>query len=362
MKHTLPPEQEIDTVMPDKRVSSESIAAAVGLLRGHPVLVIGDVMLDEYQTGTVERISPEAPVPVVRIESERYTLGGAANVAWNIRTLGGTPLLIGICGEDRAGRHLQQLLDAQGIAHHLIHSRGRNTTVKTRILAQGQQIVRIDRETTDSVDAQAATALLDHIRRTGSDHGVALVSDYGKKVVTEQLLQALRETGGAQQRILVDPKVRNFDLYRNVYCLTPNAQEAGQAAGLRITSREDVVTAGSRILKQTKANNLLITLGGQGMALFQADGSIWHIPTAARNVYDVTGAGDTVIATLALALSAGLGTLTGSIVANFAAGLVVGQVGTAVVTPQELTTSIASERFPAIESWSDAIEPELRAD
>ena len=348
MKHN----RDSTTAMPDELMSSESIAEAVDLLQGHPVLVVGDVMLDEYQTGTVERISPEAPVPVVRIESERYTLGGAANVAWNIRSLGGTPQLIGICGEDRAGRHLQQLLDGHGVAHHLIPSRGRNTTVKTRILAQGQQIVRIDRETTDSVDDRAASALLDHIQRIGGGHGVVLVSDYGKKVVTQQLLQALRETGSEQQRILVDPKVRNFDLYRDVHCLTPNAQEAGQAAGLRISSREDVVTAGSRILKQTRARNLLITLGGQGMALFQDDGPIWHIPTAARNVYDVTGAGDTVIATLALALSAGLGTLTGSIVANFAAGLVVAQVGTAVVTPEELKASIVRERFPVIESWS----------
>lgn len=339
--------------MTDETFCSNGIAEAVDLLAGNRVLVVGDVMLDQYQVGVVERISPEAPVPVVRIESEEYVLGGAANVARNIQALGGRATLLGFSGEDRSGERIQSLLASQEIERHIIRSKSRPTTVKTRVMAQGQQIVRIDKEAPGVHDQVSAQNLLDRLRQLLPVHSVVIVSDYGKGVVTTELLAVL--TRAAQDkgtRILVDPKIQNFSLYKDVFILTPNTKEAGQAAGLGIHSREDILAAGSRILKTTGAQNLLITLGEQGMALFQSSGAIWHCPTTAKKVFDVTGAGDTVIATLGLGLSSGIGLLTSCIMSNFAAGHVVGQVGTAVVTVKELKDSIGFQSLSCIDNWN----------
>ena len=316
-----------------------SLQQAIGLLQGKRVLIVGDVMLDVYLEGDAERISPEAPVPVVNIAGERRMLGGAANVAHNIRALGGVPCLVGLCGAGRDGDILAGLLDEAGITAHLVRSSERRTIVKTRVMARGQQMLRLDKEDCLAPTAAEEASLGAHLDAALAGHSVLVISDYAKGLLTPSLRQRVQSSIEASARpveILVDPKPGNAACYHNIGLMTPNRREASLLAGMELRSREDIVEAGRRIMRTLACQRLLITLGGDGMALFMEDGSVWNIPTATKAVFDVTGAGDTVIATVALARAAGIALTVGCALANYAAGGVLEHVGVATVSAQEL--------------------------
>ncbi|MGE4297462.1 MAG: D-glycero-beta-D-manno-heptose-7-phosphate kinase [Desulfovibrionaceae bacterium] len=337
-------------------LSTPHLLAAVGAMRDKRVLIVGDLMLDHYVSGEVERISPEAPVPVVRVSSERHLLGGAGNVARNVAQLGGAPHLISVVGADTNGAFLATLLQQESIAMDLVRDTARATTVKTRIIAHNQQVVRVDHESDGPVSEATRDAILVAVDQRIDDFEVVLLSDYGKGLVTPAFMDALRARMQAcptRPKLLVDPKTRNFSLYRNAFILTPNAKEAVEGAGLYAGSgKSGALRSGEAIFQKLACDHLLITLGAQGMALFQSLDAIQHIPTVARKVFDVTGAGDTVIATLGLALAAGIDLLTASLLANFAAGIVVGQIGAACVSPDELAQAIDALPVPHITPWS----------
>ncbi|WP_457572626.1 D-glycero-beta-D-manno-heptose-7-phosphate kinase [Desulfovulcanus sp.] len=315
-------------------------------INGQEIIVIGDIMLDHYQWGDVERISPEAPVPVVSVYKDTYLLGGAGNVARNIKSLGGEPILVALIGRDQYGEKIKDLLQREKINYHLIESDNRPTTIKTRVIAHNQQIVRIDQEKCLKL-SNAEEEKLDHILKKISPLEYVLVSDYGKGLIGHEIFERLKN-----YKILLDPKSQNFNIYDEIFIMTPNKKETEENANLSIKTTEDIIEAGKRLLGEKKLKNLLVTLGPEGMALFRADGSIFHIPTCAQKVYDVTGAGDTVIAVLALCLTCGIDLLNACCLANYAAGIVVGQVGTATTTQQELVQTIQKLKPPKIAQWA----------
>jgi len=306
------------------------------------VLVIGDLILDEFIWGKVERISPEAPVPVVEVEGRSRLMGGAANVAHNIRSLGGEVYLCGVLGEDEEGVQLKQMLKEKGIKDlGVFVDPLRPTTVKTRVIASGQQVVRFDREVRDPLSPSLEGRLIDKVKELWTEVHIVLLSDYGKGVITKRLM---KEVLGLKElyhnKVIVDPKIGNFHLYRGVTLMTPNTREAEAAASIRIKDVSTLTRAGEKILRTFKLEALLITRGEEGMALFRPGEKVLLIPTVAREVYDVTGAGDTVAATLSLALGSGLDYPQAAALANCAAGIVVGKRGTATVSPSELKSSV----------------------
>jgi D-glycero-beta-D-manno-heptose-7-phosphate kinase len=317
--------------------------ALLAAMRGRRVLVVGDVMLDEFIWGRVARISPEAPVPVVEVTGQSFHAGGAANVAANVRALGGLAVIAGVVGEDAAAERLRDLLLGSGIEPALASAPdGRPTTVKTRIVAHHQQVVRADREQSDDIGPDVEAALLARLRAVLPQVAAVVVSDYQKGVVTPGVMRALRRAARRHRLpLLVDPKVRHLELYRDATLVTPNQLEAEQATGIRIRNLEDLQAAGRRILAAVRCEAALITRGEHGMSLFRAGRRPLHIPTTAREVFDVTGAGDTVIATLALALAARAPLAAAAILANLAAGVVVGKLGTATVSAEELLAAAA---------------------
>jgi D-beta-D-heptose 7-phosphate kinase/D-beta-D-heptose 1-phosphate adenosyltransferase len=310
------------------------------------VLVVGDIILDEFVWGKVSRISPEAPVPVVEVQDETLLLGGAANVVNNIRSLGGQVFLSGLIGGDERGRKILGLLEGKGVPTGgvLIDPR-RPTTVKTRIVAHSQQVVRFDREDQTHPSQGFADSLVSSVRDMIPQVDTVVVADYGKGVVTEQLVRAV--TGIARQRkkvVLLDPKVNRFHLYRDVTVVTPNSQEASLASGIEIVDERSLREAGERLLDRFNCDVILITRGEYGMALFERGREMIPVPTAAREVFDVTGAGDTVIGVMALSIAAGASFREAAVIANYAAGIVVGKVGTATATPDELKEAINQNR------------------
>ncbi len=313
----------------------EHITDSIGKAK---VLILGDTMLDEYLFGKVERISPEAPVPVVDIESNRQLLGGAANVAANIRALGDEPILVGTVGEDDAASNLRRLLADKDIAsEYLVVDQSRQTTIKTRIMAHNQQVVRADRETRHELSEDIENEVFDRIIRVADSIAAIIISDYGKGVITLSLLRRVIEL--CQEKkifIAVDPKETRFHNYERVSLITPNHLEAGFAWGRRINTEEDLLEVGNGLLEKLQAENILITRGAQGMSLFRSGQEPTHIPTFARRVYDVTGAGDTVIATFVSAIAAGADPVEAAIVANAGAGFTVAEVGTASITLADL--------------------------
>lgn len=319
-------------------------AALLGRMRERRVLVLGDVMLDEFVWGRVGRISPEAPVPVVEVTGESFHLGGAGNVAASVRALGGRAALAGVVGQDAAGERVRQALAAVGIEPHLVVAGlSRPTTVKTRIIAHSQQVVRADREDASEVPARTREALVETLRQGIASADVLVISDYQKGVVTPSLLRRVLPL--ARRRgvpVLVDPKVRHFRLYRGVTVVTPNQLEAEQATGLRVSGPEKLEAVGRRILSILRCRAALVTRGEHGMSLFERGRESLHVPAAAREVFDVTGAGDSVIATLALALAAGASLPEAAFLANAAAGVVVGKVGTAQASPDEVLAALAA--------------------
>jgi D-beta-D-heptose 7-phosphate kinase/D-beta-D-heptose 1-phosphate adenosyltransferase len=281
---------------------------------------------------------------VVEVTDHSDRLGGAANVASNVRALGGESALIGVVGEDAAGDRIRQQAEAAGLGGRLVSATdGRPTTLKTRIIAHHQQVVRADRERAADVDAATETALLSELAAALPGSGAVIVSDYQKGVVTARLMRrlvALARRAGVP--VLVDPKVRHFPRYRGVALVTPNQLEAEQASGIAIRSPESLAAAGARILRGLRCAAALITRGEHGMSLFRPGVEPLHVPALAREVFDVTGAGDTVIATLALALASGASLDEAARLANHAASVVVGKVGTAVASPEEVAAAVAA--------------------
>ena len=315
----------------------------ISAFAGKRILVLGDIMLDEFIWGKVRRISPEAPVPVVEVSRESYHLGGAGNVAANLSALGAIPVPIGIVGKDSAADRLAGLLAKQGVeTSGLIAESGRPTTVKTRIVAHSQQIVRADRENREPLTEDRNEALLAAFLKWLPSCAAVVVSDYDKGVVNRQLLsQALPAAELAGIPVLLDPKVHHADYYRPITLIKPNFREAELLAGFTIDSDNQLSAAGSTLLDKFGCRYVLISRGEEGMSLFSKDGA-HHLPTFAREVFDVSGAGDTVMATLALALAAGAAMEESAILANHAAGIVVGKVGTATVSRAELLADFAS--------------------
>lgn len=314
----------------------------VAAMRGHSVLILGDVMLDEYVWGEVRRISPEAPVPVVEARRRTYTPGGAANVAANVAMLGGRVYLGSVIGRDASGECLRQLLIEHGVeVSGLIESAERPTTTKTRILAHNQQIARVDTEERCAVNGESEDALANWLAAQIANAEVCIVSDYGKGVVSARLTQVLIQTARqANKPVVVDPKGTDYSKYRGATLVTPNVFEAERAANLEISQDGNLTQIVGRLRSTLDDSALLITRGAEGMSLFMSGGAPIHVPAIARQVFDVTGAGDTVIGTLALALAAGAPMETAVRLANIAAGIVVGKVGTAAVTPEELVCAV----------------------
>ena len=317
-------------------------------MRGRTVVVYGDVMLDEFVWGDVTRISPEAPVPVVDVRRESFHLGGAANVLTNLRALGARAAVVGVVGPDRAGERVRSELreaGALGADENLVTDVSRPTTVKTRIIAHSQTVVRADRERREPVDGPTEERVVATLRRLLRGADALVVSDYDKGAVTPGALDEvlpLAEVAGVP--VLVDPKFRNFDSYRPATLVTPNHHEA-----LRLTNTEDdtdegMARAARAIRGRLGCRSVLITRGARGMMLLEGDGPPTYVPTAARAVYDQTGAGDTVIATLAASLAAGATLVEAAMLANHAAGIVVGKVGTATASAEELVSSFTSAR------------------
>ncbi len=300
------------------------------------IAIVGDIILDQYIWGVVERISPEAPVPVVEVEKEEYSLGGAANVGANVVSLGARASLVGVIGGDIHGRMLLDLLKKRGIDSEGIFLGRRPTTVKTRVIAHNQQIVRFDREDSRPLSDGTLKKIKDFLWDNRDRWDAIIVSDYKKGIVSNRLMKFLVEMFKKRGMFIsVDPKVGHFHLYRHVSLVTPNKKEASDGAGIRIKDERTLLKAGERLLKRLHCDRVLITRGEEGMSLFNGR-DVVHIPTFARSVYDVTGAGDTVIAAFTTAYVSGVSDEEAAVVANYAAGVVVGKVGTATATPHEI--------------------------
>jgi len=330
----------------------EELLDAVRNLR---LLVVGDVMLDQFIWGHVSRISPEAPVPIVEFDRESFMPGGAANVARNLTALGTHTSLFSVVGRDSAATHLTQLLDAEHIRRTgLLSVRDRLTSSKTRIVAARQQITRLDRESRGEISRETTNALLRRIDRHLPRADAVIVGDYGKGVVTQLLVDGLRDRCRSLGKWLsIDPKpVHPLDL-KGLSLITPNRKETFELAGLDDSTRHpdplhdrQLLRAAESLMEQLQPALLLITLGELGMLLCRRNDPPFHIPTVAREVFDVSGAGDTVIASFTLAIAAGASPVEAAIFSNHAAGVVVGKVGTATVTPAELIASFSGEAQP----------------
>ena len=308
---------------------------------GKRVLVLGDVMLDHYVWGEVERISPEAPVPVLEVQKEEFRLGGAANVALNIRTLGGEPLLLGVIGKDAAANDLIRLLTEKDIdTDGLIIDSSRSTTLKTRIGAINQQIVRIDYETKTDINLEIMRKLLTNLEGLLSKCDAMIIEDYNKGLLTEKVIEeALRYAKENIIPVAVDPKYKNFTSYKDVDIFKPNYKELQNISGKIFETEEEFIQKARDFKMRMNIKNLIVTRGALGMYVFEGRGAPIHLPTCAREVYDVSGAGDTVISVLTLAYISGADIYTAADIANHAAGAVCGIQGTASITIEQLLAS-----------------------
>jgi D-beta-D-heptose 7-phosphate kinase/D-beta-D-heptose 1-phosphate adenosyltransferase len=317
-------------------LSKDRLASLLEAARGKRIVVVGDAMLDVYLRGDVDRISPEAPVPVVRVRDRRAALGGAANVAQNVVALGASCELIALIGKDRAGGQLTEFLAMLGVdSSTLVVSEERRTTTKTRILARNQQVIRFDEEDDEDVSAAEASALTASMTRALENADALILEDYNKGVLVLPLIErAMAVASRRKIPIIVDPKYKNFFAYRGATIFKPNRRELESALGA--TMDIEHADAMPVTLARLGAQHLLLTLGEAGMALFSADGSVYRVATTAREVYDVSGAGDTVTATLAALMAAGATAREAASIANFAAGIEVGKLGAATVSPEEI--------------------------
>lgn len=313
------------------------------------VLVIGDLMIDEYLWGDVDRISPEAPVPIVAVKRESYTLGGAGNVVNNLVAMGASVSVMGTAGTGSTGRLMLDRFKDLGVdIQGVVSDPDRPTTRKTRVIASHQQVLRIDRETRESISASILADLSKLLDAMLPGMDLVLISDYDKGLVTRNLVDKATTLARRHSVLTIaDPKGLDFTKYRNVDMLTPNQKEAGLAAGVDILSRKDLIRAGRRIMDTVGLRRLVVTCGKDGMLLFDEDTEPFCIESEARQVFDVSGAGDTVIAILGLFLASGASFRQSACAANAAAGIVVGKVGTATASRQELEKALAESPGPA---------------
>ncbi len=320
----------------------DGLAERLDLLGGVRVLVVGDVMLDRFVTGTVERVSPEGPVPVIRVATERTALGGAGNVLRNLSALGAAGVLLAVVGDDPAGREIESLSAEAGAAgSRILCVPGRTTTEKQRFLAGGQHLLRADQETTDALPEAVARALLEAARTALPGAGAMVISDYGKGTLATNVLAGLFEAARAAGRpVVVDPKGGDFSRYRGASLVTPNVVELEAASGQAVAGDQAVEAACRDLIERCELGGVLATRSEAGMTLVERGGAARHFRAQAREVFDVTGAGDTVAALLGAALAAGIALPDAARLANTAAGLVVGKLGTAVVHKDELRRAL----------------------
>lgn len=327
------------------KIARERLFTIMDAMRGKTITVVGDLMLDEYIWGVVDRISPEAPVPVVEVKEETFRLGGAGNVAKNLTSLGARVHICSIVGQDRARDIIMDMLTQQGIATSgILTDQGRRTIVKTRIIAHTQQVVRIDKEDRDLITANFRSDLIAALKEVLDDSTAVILSDYGKGVVSRELIETIVDLASPRNILVsVDPKERNFPHYKGVGLITPNAKELGIGAGMAIQNEADISLAADRLFEMLGCHMILVTRGSSGMSLFEDRATLTHIPTAARHVFDVTGAGDTVIACFTLAKAAGATPVEAAVIANCAAGIVVGEIGAASVDWEDLQARCLEE-------------------
>lgn len=324
-------------------INPDDLQVAIKNFQNANILVIGDIIVDHFIWGSVSRISPEAPVPVVNVTDENLLLGGAANVLHNIYAMGAKATICGIIGDDAMGEHFMDLLsDLPSPTFGVIKSKNRPTIIKTRVVAQNQQVVRFDREKTAAPSEENINKILKFLDTHLENYDVVIVSDYAKGIISDKLMTHLRDKIKQNKKIpiVVDPKPGQMQCYHHANIITPNNNEAELMSGVKIDSAETLLEAAKKIRKKLNSDAILITRGEAGMALLEKGKDIYTIPTVAKEVYDVTGAGDTVIATLALGLAVGLSYLEAAKLANLAAGIVVGKVGTATANMSELLEAL----------------------
>ncbi|HHO76783.1 MAG TPA: D-glycero-beta-D-manno-heptose-7-phosphate kinase [Deltaproteobacteria bacterium] len=314
-------------------------------MKSKTIMVIGDIMLDHYIWGKVDRISPEAPVPVVEIQDERFKLGGAGNVANNLLGLGAKVIVGGVKGDDPQGDILVEILNQWDIpTTHILSDPAKGTIVKTRIIAHTQQIARIDKENRDIISDILRSRLIAAVKDSIDHIDAIIISDYAKGVVSKELIEEIVDlTKDNGVLICVDPKERNFPFYRHVNCITPNTKELGFGAGIKIEKEQDIVEAALKVKSILECDMVLVTRGEHGMSLFDKTGGIIDIPTTARAVFDVTGAGDTVISCFTLCLASGATPREAALISNLAAGLVVAEVGAASIPWERLYKTCMEE-------------------
>ena len=308
------------------------------------VLVVGDVMVDHFIWGNVSRISPEAPVPVVDVQKDSILLGGCANVLNNIYAMGGKVYVAGVIGADGFGRKLiAELSDRKIETKGIVMEKNRPTTLKTRIIAHGQQMVRFDKENRKAISQSTINKILEYVKSLRKKIGAIVISDYNKGVVSKELIQGIKKiVDDSDIFICLDPKQNNFSMYKGVHVITPNHHEVQRAAGMEITGTDDIQKLSESLLKKYAFPAMLVTRGEEGMSLFENGRKIVHtyFSAQAKEVYDVTGAGDTVIGMIALGLAAQANMKEATCLANLAAGIVVGKVGTATVSQKELIEAL----------------------
>jgi rfaE bifunctional protein kinase chain/domain len=312
---------------------------------GKRIAIVGDMMLDSYYQGFVSRISPEAPVPVVEVEDEFSRFGGALNVAHNIKTLGGIPLPIGIIGKDNEGKLLKKLMEESGIDYSgIIIDKNRPTTAKTRVIANNQHVVRIDKEKTFPISGLTEKNIINLLRKQIKKLDAIILQDYNKGVLTKNLIEKVIALANANKVIVtVDPKFNNFFSYQNVTVFKPNRKETEDAFGIKIKSQAEITSAGYKLLQELNCKYALLTLGEGGIALFEKTMQERRVPTKARKVADVSGAGDTVISTLTMALTAGADIYDAAYLANYAGGLVCQEVGIVPIDLNVLFSAVKEE-------------------
>jgi len=330
-----------------KRYNYSTFANIVKKFNRRKLLVIGDLLLDQYIWGDVSRISPEAPVPVVWVRNDRCVPGGACNVACNLANLGADVSVVGVVGGDERAAMLRGLLEEKNISlDGIFTDKNRPTILKTRITAgqNEQQVLRVDRENIDPIPNNVSGKMIDYIKNKISSYDGIIIEDYGKGLITPSFLKPIIKEARKRNKIIsVDPKENHFSSYRGVSVITPNHKEAERAVNFKIDSRKTLQKAGAKLLSKLKADVILITLGEKGMILFERDKRSYSIPTIAQEVFDVSGAGDTVIAVYTLALVSGGSPRIAAHISNCAAGIVVGHRGTAVVGKKELLASLKRE-------------------
>jgi D-glycero-beta-D-manno-heptose-7-phosphate kinase len=338
----------LEKINPDKKmsdISKERLLELKNKFKNLRIAVIGDMMLDCYYWGDVKRISPEAPVPVIEVDDEFYRFGGAANVAYNIQTLGGKPFPVGIIGYDNHGSIFNSLIDEALIsAEGIFIDDQRPTTAKTRVIASKQHIVRIDHEKKDYIKSELENKILDFIRSNISGYDGIILEDYNKGVLTPNIINEVINLAKERKIIItVDPKFNNFFNFKDVTVFKPNRKETEDAFGIRINSEENLVNAGKTLLEKLNARYVLLTLGEKGMTVFEKGKDVIKIATKARKVADVSGAGDTVISTLTMALAAGADICEAAYLANFAGGLVCEEVGIVPIHADHLFEEVKND-------------------